>query len=128
MKDIAKHEVDLAKVKEQFESWRQNRKGRQPIPEVLWQAATGLSKHYSINKIAKELGLGYSALKKRVAGLADNTKSPFVELKLPESAFPSAYWTVEMEKPDGAKLKMCYQGHARVELFEIGKAFWSHDQ
>ena len=128
MESVSYKKNTLEEVKEQFEKWRQNRKGRQPIPEGLWQAAVELANLYSVNKIAKALGLGHSALKKRVECFKVDAAYPFVELRLPEEPLSSAYWTVEMEKPDGAKLKMCYQGHARVELFEIGKAFWSHDQ
>jgi hypothetical protein len=128
VESIAYKESTLEEIKEEFEQWRQNRKGKQEIPDKLWNSATELSKYYSINKIAKALGLGHSALKKRVKDLKGNNSSTFVEFQLPKTV-SSVQWTVEMEKPNGAKLKMNYQGKVMVELFEIGKLFWQeHEQ
>ena len=74
----------LKEVKERFSQWRQTRKGREPIPDDLWQAAVGLTNEYTINKIVKELNLSYSGFKERVME-AQNSNSPFVEFHLPTS-------------------------------------------
>ena len=75
---------EIEEVKEQFAQWRQNRKGREAIPDELWQAAVKLTKEHSINKIVKELNLSYSGFKERVME-AQNSNSPFVEFHLPTS-------------------------------------------
>lgn len=117
----------LKEVQQQFEQWRKTRKGREPIPEHLWQAAAGLSKHYSLNHIARLLHLNHTALKEKVE-ISKQEGSAFVEIPFPD-ALSGVQWTVEMEKTSGVKLRMSYQGGGAIQaLVEMGKAFWSHDQ
>ena len=118
---------NLNEVQQHFEQWRKNRKGRQPIPEHLWQAAAGLAKQYSINHVARLLRLNHTALKERVE-ISRQENPGFVEIPLPNELSPLR-WTVEMEKSSGAKLKMSCQGQGAIEaLVEMGKALWGHDQ
>ena len=67
----------------------------------------------------------YSDLKKRVQGAKDNPGAAFVELKLPD--MPGAYCIVEMEKPNGAKMKMHFKGQTTFDLLQLGKVFWSSE-
>ena len=127
MKSIAHKEASIEEIKEESAKWRQNRNGKQIIPDKLWQSAVGLCKYNSINKIAKALGLGHTALKKRAESLKVETSSTFLELTIQDS-LSSVHWTVEMEKPSGEKLKMNYQGKVMAELFEIGKLFWQEQE
>jgi hypothetical protein len=64
----------LEQVKERFAQWRQNRKGREPIPDELWQAAVGLTTEYSVTKIVKTLNLTHSDFKERMIE-AQNTSN-----------------------------------------------------
>ena len=117
----------LKEVQQQFEHWRKTRKGRQPIPEHLWQAAAKLSEQYSINYVARLLHLNHTALKEKVE-ISKQENPVFVEIPLPDELL-RVHWTVEMEKRSGAKLRMSCQGQGAVQaLMEIGKAFWGHDQ
>jgi hypothetical protein len=84
----------LEEVKEQFAQWRQNRKGRESIPDELWQAAVRLTKEHSLNKIVKELNLSYSGFKERVVK-AQKNDSPFVEFHLPTPANGATHWVLE---------------------------------
>ncbi len=69
----------LEEVRIQFETWREAKKGNDRIPESLWQPAVDLTKTYSLNKIAKALGLNHTRLKIRVnaseAALAINKEA-----------------------------------------------------
>ena len=117
----------LKEVEQQFEQWRKTRKGRESIPEHLWEAAAGLSNNYSINQIARLLRLNHTALKEKVE-ISKQESPPFFEIPFSD-ALSCVQWTVEMEKTSGAKLRMSCQGGGAIQaLVEMGKAFWSHDQ
>ena len=44
--------LNLDEVRIRFENWRQNRRGKQPIPEELWSAATELARRDGVNPTA----------------------------------------------------------------------------
>lgn len=121
----------LESVRYQFEQWRETRKKRrEPIPENLWAAATGLCNHYSINQISRALHLNYNDLKKRIPG----EKAVFRRKKLSSAAFVEldchrdfsvSECTIEMEDASGSKMRMSFKGQADLDLLELGKAFWS---
>ena len=118
---------NLKEVQQQFEQWRKTRKSRKPIPEHLWQAAVELAKQYSINHVARLLGLNHRALKEKVESSKQENPS-FVEIPFPVELSP-VHWTVEMNTPSGNKLRMSCQGEGTIQaLVEIGKAFWGREQ
>ncbi len=51
----------------------------------------------------------------------DPTPVNFIELDV----MPTTECTVEMEKPDGAKMRVSIKGRNGVDIIELGKAFWS---
>ena len=112
----------LLEIQNQFKQWRGSRRVRGPIPEALWEAAAGLCESHSIHEVAKALGLNYTDLKERVKR---SKNSGFVELKLTEP-FSSSHCTVQMYRPDGAKLTMDCKGEIALDLLQLGKAFWSY--
>lgn len=112
----------LEQVRERFAQWRQNRKGREPIPDELWQAAIGLTTEYSVTKIVKTLNLTHSDFKERMIE-AQNNDPTFVELQLPVPATASAYWVLEMDKPDGAKFRISCHNASLPNILEVGKMF-----
>ena len=121
----------LESVQYQFEKWRETRKKRrEPIPENLWAAATGLYNQYSINQISRALHLNYMDLKKRIPGQKSGSKkkrlsSPFfVELDWQDN-FPASECVIEMENGSGSKMRMSFKGRADLDLLELGKAFWT---
>ncbi len=121
-------ESDLKEVQGKFQKWRKRKKGRSLIPEELWEAAVGLSSNYSIHQISRELHLNYSDLKKRVEGSSEKADTPpaFVELQMKDRSPSSSHCMVEMEKPDGARMKMYFQGETDFDLLELGKTFWGN--
>jgi hypothetical protein len=120
----------LEKVREEFETWRKNRKNhRAMIPQQLWDKAVALSKQYTISKVSKTLRLGYTDLKKRVVPHRSVTKTSksepqtFIELKGSCMAPPSEC-IIEMEDPKGAKMTMRLRGGFDLDVIEFGKMFW----
>src|ERR1035437_5622661 len=63
-------QIDTAEVREvrgAFELWRCGKKhGREPIPPKLWRLAAALCETYSVNRVARYLGLNHTALKVEV--------------------------------------------------------------
>jgi hypothetical protein len=66
-----KSQIDTAEVREvrnAFERWRSGKKhGREPIPPKLWRMARALCETYSVNWVARCLGLNHTALKVEVS-------------------------------------------------------------
>ena len=126
----------IDEVKQKFEEWRKTKKGRERIPERLCDAAVSLSNAYSINQIAREIRLSYSALKNRIIEkeedpsiknedrIIERVAAPtFIELDFEQPAFVSEC-IVEMQDTSGAKMRMCFKGKTDFDLLELGKAFW----
>jgi hypothetical protein len=75
------HSVDVREVRESFQRWRSSKKqGREPIPAKLWGMAVKLCETYSINRVARCLGLNHTALKAEANRRRRQHKQAFVEL------------------------------------------------
>src|SRR5664279_6629942 len=77
----------LDEVRIRFENWRQNRRGKQRIPEELWSAAIELARRDGVNPTAAALHLDGGKLKRRMMA-ADSVSTKdmppkFVELLAP---------------------------------------------
>jgi hypothetical protein len=124
-----RHPVEV--VCHQFESWRKRRRCRGRIPEALWQAAADLSREHSICEISQALRLNYNDLKDRIQRSSDRglavgqrRKFGFVKLDLGTPIMPSEC-LVEMEAPNGAKMRMSFKGASRdFDPVELSRAFW----
>ena len=94
-------------------AWRTQRKRRGPIPTELWKAATSLTREYSIYTIAKYLHLNFKELKRQMRKTDDAAEGAaplsFIELNTISPQGVSEC-LIEMEKPDGAKMKICCKG------------------
>lgn len=99
-----KPHLTFEEVQTLFERWRKEKKGRDPIPPVLWEAAVSLTNEHTVNRVAKHLRLNHTELKSRSA-----TRRPragnvaFIELD-PVTATNEC--TVEMERPTGEWMKI----------------------
>ena len=121
----------LESVGHQFGAWRKRRRCRGRIPEALWEAAVGLCREHSICEVSRSLRLNYSGLKNRTPkardmGLAVGKRSAlgFVKLDLGAPIAPSEC-LVEMETPNGAKMRMSFRGAPRdFDPVELGRGFW----
>ncbi len=92
--------ISLEEAKARFEEWRQTRKGRAAIPDELWSTAAELAQTEGVSRIATELRLEWSELKRRITTTAEvsRPKAPpaFVELVAPRTEAVSEC-TIELE-------------------------------
>ncbi|BBO81121.1 hypothetical protein DSCO28_16870 [Desulfosarcina ovata subsp. sediminis] len=128
--DVSLIAPSLEQVQQRFESWRQCRKKRTRIPQILWKAAAALSETYSISRLSKALRVNHTALKNQVAKLnvpepSRSDLSPFVELPVPVEPFLES--SIEMIKSDGSVMRMHIKGAGCLDLMELGRAFLAID-
>lgn len=57
---------EVVELKERVEEWRRTRTVLSPMPAELWDAAAELARKHGVWRIATELRLGYTTLKKRM--------------------------------------------------------------
>src|SRR6185295_13969756 len=77
---------DLMRAQHRFEAWRQQRRGRERIPQHLWVLAVRLVRKHGLCRTAIALRLDYYSLKKHVEATttpAPPSASAFVELPAP---------------------------------------------
>ena len=120
----------LEEVRDKFQLWRNNKQGRRRIPDALWQSAVELCKDHSLLNVSRTLRLNYTALKHRVqstqkiAAPSSGYCSEFVEVDFEQSMLCSEC-IVELETPNGAKMKMYFKGQQReFDAVDLSKAFW----
>ena len=102
---------------------------RGDLVEAEFQRPYG--KERSIFEVSRALRLNYNGLKNRVpkardVGLAVGQRPDlgFVRLDLGAPIAPSEC-LVEMEAPNGAKMRMSFRGRARdFDPVDLGRAFW----
>lgn len=119
----------LEDVQREFEIWRRGRTKRSQIPEELWAEAVKLSSDYTPHQISKALHLNYLALKNRISSTmqdkllsAEKRAASFIEVDLFKGVSVSEC-SVEIQKSDGAKMKISFKGGVSVDLMELGKLF-----
>jgi hypothetical protein len=96
--------VSLEEAKARFEAWRQNRKGKESIPDELWATAAEVARKEGVNRASTELRVEWNHLKRRMAAAAGVSPKPappeFVELVAPRpQALPEC--TIELESRCG---------------------------
>lgn len=120
----------LEEVRNQFETWRKGKQWGSRIPDGLWESAVKLSQEYSIHQISRALRLNYSELKDRVMSCTGNkvgriaSGPEFVEVDF-ITPIPSLEWVVEIEAPNGARMKISSKGQSSIDLLTLTKDFWS---
>jgi hypothetical protein len=108
-------EEQLTQLVTQFDHWRSARASRaERIPCALWQQAVALTTVLSFSRVAKCLRVSWSDLRKQCAAAqtpAASVSSPsslhFVEIPpAPAWPLPPSETTIELQRPDGARLRM----------------------
>ncbi|HWH69713.1 MAG TPA: hypothetical protein VNT26_10030 [Candidatus Sulfotelmatobacter sp.] len=121
-------ESDVEPLREQLDTWRAIRPGRQRIPEPLWQAAAELARRHGVHPVARALHLDYYRLQDRVP--ARNSKPitrpaapAFVEVPW---SIPAPAWecTAHLEDRRGAKLHLRLVGGGAAEVAALAQSFW----
>jgi len=117
--------VSLDEVRIRFENWRQNRQGKQLIPDELWSAAIEVAHRDGVNPTAAALHLDGGKLKRRmVAADSVSTKGmppKFVELLVP--AVDLRDCTIELEGRKG-KLRIHWKGATAADVATLSRALW----
>lgn len=122
-------EAALAALAEQFAHWRRSRATAQErIPHALWEQAVELTGVLPRCQVAKRLRLSPTDLRKRCLALsargATAVAAPaFVEVTGVRSApaTPVNATVIEIERPDGARLRLHYR--ATPPLAVVLRAF-----
>jgi len=102
------------------------------MPEELWQAATMLSREYGAYRVSSEFGLRYETLRQRAAdetGARSDSSTgegaEFVEVEVAKLVAhgDGAVTEVEIERGDGARLKIRLGAGERVDVEAVTAAF-----
>ena len=114
--------LTIDEVRARFEEWRQNRQGKSPIPDELWEAAAELARKDGINRTAAELHLDGGKLK-RLMGAKTTSGKPaptFVELLAPRAvSIPEC--TIELEGRRGT-VRIQLKGACASDLASLSRA------
>jgi hypothetical protein len=122
-----KNKPSLTFVRKQFQIWRANRKKiNEPIPDELWKAAGSLVDHYKISDITKTLHLKSNDFKKNIARLKSNIKNELEFVELTPIPIHNSYsqCNIEIEKPNGSKIKISINGMNSVDIVNISRTLW----
>ncbi len=123
---------DIEAVRQRIEEWRQTRERRTRMPESLWQAAVKLVDEHGMWRVSQALRVRYEGLKSRAApaegaeaGAKPRTAPGFVDLTpaLGSALGEDVATTVELSRPDGARLSLRFRGGDGVDLQSLVRAF-----
>jgi len=117
--------LTLDEVRTRFENWRQNRQGKQRIPDELWSAAIEVARRDGVNPTAAALHLDGGKLKRRMVA-ADSESSQampptFVELMAPTVDLREC--TIELEGRK-SKLRIHWKGATAADMATLSRALW----
>src|SRR5260370_32094713 len=116
--------LTLDEVAARFESWRQNRQGKAPIPAVLWSAAVAVARNEGVNRTSARLPLEWNQLKRRMTttGAVSRPPAHFVELMVPRTESQQEC-LIEMEGRRG-KLRIHLSGTTSADLANLSRTLW----
>jgi hypothetical protein len=125
----------LAALKQRLDAWRAGRKAGARIPAGLWADAVGAIGRYGVNRVAIELRLDHSRLKRRAGlAIAPRPSAPAAAARFVEMFAPAAAASPQMSRPDcvvelansrGASMRLELNGNALSGLPALCAAFWT---
>jgi len=127
---------DLEELRKSFEEFRSKHPARTRFPEELWRAAAEMARRRGVNLVCRSLRLAADSLKKWMGerGSQGEPKGrqkraamatpAFMELIAPASVGPTNC-TLEVEAPQGGKLRLEWRAASATELAELIRAFVS---
>jgi hypothetical protein len=98
-----KSDPTLEEVQALFAQWRARKRGREPIPALLWEAAVSLTDAHTVTMVARRLHLNHTELKSRSVSCRESGNIAFIEL---DPVTVATEYTVEMEKPTGERMRV----------------------
>lgn len=126
-KDPPQEQVDelLARIG----TWRQVRRGPEPMPGEIWDAAVALAREFGICRVSRALTLDYSALRRRAEAVEGHSLVRPTFVQLPSTldsggAMPSGPGTtIEISARDGSRMRICLEAGRGAEAAGIVAAF-----
>ena len=116
----------MREVYRRLQRWRNERKGRERIPEALWAAAGELAQEHGVNSVSRVLHLEFNHLKRAAEAGSGNRKRragpAFMELIAPQTA-AAQECILEVESARG-KLRIELRGTTTAELVGVSRALW----
>jgi hypothetical protein len=117
--------ISLEEVNRRFGEWRQNRKGKAPIPDELWAAAVEVARKEGVSRTSTALRVEWNELKRRMARAkeAGETRPPaFVELIAPlEPSFSEC--SIELEGR-GRTLRIQLKNTSASHVAALSRELW----
>jgi hypothetical protein len=117
--------ISLEEVNRRFGEWRQNRKGKAPIPDELWAAAVEVARKEGVSRTSTALRVEWNELKRRLASAkeASQTQPPaFVELIAPlEASFSEC--SIELEGR-GRTLRIQLKNASASHVAALSRELW----
>lgn len=100
-------ELTIKEVEQQFKAWRLKKKGREKIPDCLWDAVQQLTTRYTPSTIIKHLKLSTRQMKRKGLGpllgaQPEEKPPPFVNIKLSPQLGSQPQMVIQ--RADGAQL------------------------
>jgi len=127
----------LAAVRCELERWRRSAGRGRSIPPDLWERARELARTHGVARTARELGLDYYSLAKRMEagerGGKDDRRmvgaaSAFVELSMPTEATRQGrarMCRLELSNGGGTRLSIELDGVEAAEIGALAGGLWS---
>jgi hypothetical protein len=117
---------DLARGRNRFQVWREQRKAGGRIPQALWARATRLAKAHGVSRTAAALGLDYYRLKKRAeAPTSEPQSSGPALLELTSPVMVAKQCRFELDNGDGATKRVQLVGYDAADVEAISRCFWN---
>jgi hypothetical protein len=121
----------LHQVRRRIDVWRWTRLKRSPMPEELWSRATRLARSLGVWRVARDLGLCYESLKRRVEEKASRKEADavrFVEVRGSDltDVASSDGTVVELHAIDGTRMTIRLGRGAQVDMTALVGAFREH--
>ena len=119
----------VEEVKARVERWRETRQGWGRMPEELWEAAVAVARSHGVAVVAREAGLDYGNLKKRLRGGTGGeeagTPGGFVEVGAGNLAEVLGGGGAEVEVWDGegGRLRVSLPGREGLDVAAVVRAF-----
>ena len=114
-------------LRRQIHEWRQNRTVPGAMPGALWDQAVALARVFGVCRIARAVGLDYTALRKRMERVpsAGLVKPSFIQLPATIAPIesPVAPTTIEITARDGARMRIHLETSHGTEAASIVAAF-----
>ena len=116
---------DLARGRDRFQAWREQRTGRGRIPRSLWALAVQLAEVHGVSRTAAVLGLDYYSLKKHAeAVISESPPSPPAFVELPPPVLVGKQCLFELDNGAGATMRVRLIGYDAADVEALSRTFW----